>query len=100
MLVKIQLSDAVYKALLAGQGRIQGTIGLVSPTEGNFNAHHRHKYVRPEMKFIQLPHGRASITEERVSLSLRIDRRECNVLPHQVIDVESQEACDFVYTNA
>jgi len=99
MEIKIQLSDAVYKALLTGQNRIQGSIGLVNPTEGNFNAHRRSGYVKPEMKFIQLPHGRASITEERVSLSLRIDRRESNVLPHQVIDVESQEACDFVYGN-
>ena len=100
MFIKIQISDAVYKALLAGQNRIQGTIGLVSPTEGNFNAHHKKAYEHPTMKVMRLPHGRASITEERVSLSLRIDRRECNVLPHQVIDVESQEACDFVYTNA
>ena len=41
MTIKIQLADNVYKALLAGGNRIQGSIGLVSPTEGNFNAHRR-----------------------------------------------------------
>ncbi len=97
MEIKIQLSDAVYKALLAGTNRVQGSIGLVSPKEGNFNAHRRQAYVRPEMKFIRLPHGRASMTDERVSLTLHIDRRETNVVPHEAIEIEAQEASDFVY---
>ena len=100
MEIKIQISDSVYKALLTGGNRIQGSIGLVSPTEGNFNAHRRTLGERPDTRYIKLAHGRASVTEERVSLTLRIDRRETDVVPCEVIDVESQEASDFVYANS
>ena len=100
MEIKLQLSDSVYKALLAGGNRIQGSIGLVSPTEGNFNAHRRSPSERPDTRYIKLAHGRASVTEERVSLTLRIDRRETDVVPCEVIDVEAQEASDFVYANS
>ena len=100
MTINLQISDNVYKALLAGGNRIQGSIGLVSPTEGNFNAHRRSEYVRPETKYIKLAHGRASVSEERVSLTLRIDRRETDVVPHEVIDTESCQASDFVYANS
>lgn len=41
MTINLQISDTAYRRLLAGHGRIQGTIGLVSPTEGNFNEHAR-----------------------------------------------------------
>ena len=100
MNINLQISDSVYKALLAGGNRIQGSIGLVSPTEGNFNAHRRTRGERPETRYIKLAHGRASVTEERVSLTLRIDRREADVVPCEVIDLESQEASDFVYANS
>jgi hypothetical protein len=100
MNINLQISDSVYKALLAGSNRIQGSIGLVSPTEGNFNAHRRTPSERPDTRYIKLAHGRASVTEERVSLTLRIDRRETDVVPCEVIDVESQEASDFVYANS
>ena len=100
MEIKLQISDNVYKALLAGSKRIQGSIGLVSPTEGNFNAHRRSDYVKPDTRYIKLAHGRASVTDERVSLTLRIDRRETDVVPYEVIDVESQEASDFIYANS
>ena len=99
MEIKLQISDSVYKALLAGGNRIQGSIGLVSPTEGNFNSHRRSLGERPDTKYIKLPHGKASITEERVSLTLRIDRRETDVVPFEVIDTESCQASDFVYAN-
>lgn len=100
MNIKLQISDSVYKNLLAGGNRIQGSIGLVSPTEGNFNEHRRQTYMCPDTKFVKLAHGRASVSDERVSLTLRIDRRETDVVPHQVIEHESQVACDFVYANA
>lgn len=100
MEIKLQLSDSVYKALLSGGNRIQGSIGLVSPTEGNFNAHRRQPSERPDTRYIKLAHGRASVTEKRVSLTLRIDRRETGVMPWWVIDSESQEASDFVYANS
>ena len=100
MEIKLQISDSIYKALLDGGNRIQGSIGLVSPTEGNFNAHRRTIGERPDTRYIKLAHGRASVTEERVSLTLRIDRRETDVVPCEVIDLESQEASDFVYANS
>ena len=99
MTINIQLADNVYKALLAGGNRIQGSIGLVNPKEGNFNAHRRADYVRPVTKFIKLAHGRASVTDERVSLTLRIDRKETDVVPYEIIDNESCQASDFVYAN-
>ena len=70
MEIKIQLADNVYKALMSGGNRIQGSIGLISPTEGNFNAHRR------------------------------ADRKEADVVPCEVIEVESQAASDFVYSNS
>lgn len=100
MIINIQISDSIYKALLAGGNRIQGSIGLVSPTEGNFNAHRRTPSERPDTRYIKLAHGRASVTDERVSLTLRIDRRETDVVPCEVIDVESCQASDFVYANS
>ena len=99
MTIKIQIVDNVYKALLAGSNRIQGSIGLVSPTEGNFNAHRRSLGERPDTKYIKLAHGRASVTEERVSLTLRIDRKETDVVQYEVIDTECCQASDFVYAN-
>ena len=99
MNINLQISDSVYKALLAGGNRIQGSIGLVSPTEGNFNAHRKSTDKRMT-RFIKLAHGRASVTEERVSLTLRIDRKETDIVPCEVIDVEAQEASDFVYANS
>ena len=92
MTIKLQLADNVYKALLAGSNRIQGSIGLVNPTEGNFNAHRRSPSERPDTRYIKLAHGRASVSDERVSLTLRIDRREHHIVPCEVIDLESQEA--------
>ena len=38
MTINIQISDAVYAKLLNGTSRIQGSIGLVSPTEGQAGA--------------------------------------------------------------
>jgi len=43
MEVKIQISDSVYAQLLNGSLRVRGTIGLVSPTAGNFSEHRRWK---------------------------------------------------------
>ena len=98
--IKLQISDSVYKALLAGGNRIQGSIGLVSPTEGNFNAHRRSLGEHPDTRYIKLAHGRGSVSEGRVSLTLRIDRSETDVVPYEVIDTESCQASDFVYANS
>ncbi len=98
MIIKIQIADSVYKALIASSKRIQGSIGLVNPSEGNFNAHHKSADNRMK-RFIKLAHGRASVTNKRVNLTLRIDRKETDIVPYEVIDTESCQASDFVYAN-
>lgn len=98
MIIKLVLSDSVYNDLIASGKRIQGSIGLVSPTQGTFNAHRRTK--SRCTRFIKLAHGRASITDDSVRLSLNVSRRESDVVPYEVIDRESLEDSDFVYANS
>lgn len=97
MNIQLQISDKVYQQLIAGGNRIQGSIGLVSPTEGNFHEHRRSASERTDQKWIRLEHGRASVSDERVSLTLRIDPREHGVIPSEAILGESRKASDFVY---
>ena len=89
MNVKIQLSDEAYKTLVNGNGR------LVSPTEGNFNAYRR-SASRPGSKYIKLPHGRASVGDSHVRLTLRIALDEADIVPADAIMDESRQASDFV----
>ena len=97
MYIKIQISDSVYSAMLAQGRRVEGSIALVSPTEGNFNVYKRRRPgERSEVRFMRLPHGRATVTEECVRLTLVIDRCEAGILPHRAIDREAQEAAEFV----
>ena len=95
--IKIQIADSVYQDLLKNNHRVRGSIGLVTPTEGNFNAHRRRLYRAPEIRFIRLAHGKATVTNENVRLTLAIDRKESNVVPHRIIDSEAREAADFVF---
>lgn len=99
MNIKLQISDEVYKNLLAGSSRVRGSIALVNPKEGNFNAWRSHVDKREERKYIKLPHGRASISEENVRLTLRVDRDESGVTPDFVIVSESAKASDFLVNN-
>lgn len=99
--IKIQISDSVYRALLEEGKRIEGSIGLVNPKQGNFNAWRRRRtYEAPETRYIRLPHGRVSLTEERVNLTLRIDRRETDIVPHRAIESEATQAADFVFAHS
>lgn len=41
MEIRLQISDGAYQRMMAHGGRVQGTIGLVNPQEGNFNEHMR-----------------------------------------------------------
>ena len=79
--------------------RIQGTIGLINPTEGNFSEH-RKSGARPGTKSIKLRHGRASVGGTQVRLTLRIGLDEADdeadVIPSQVIEDESKEASAFI----
>ena len=94
MYIKIQISDATYASLLNGTSRIQGSIGLVNPTEGNFNAHRRWR-AKPGTQYMKLPHGRISVTDEDVRMNLRISRDEMVDAPQAILD-EGIEASSFV----
>ena len=94
MYIKIQISDATYASLLNGTSRIQGSIGLVNPTEGNFNAHRRWR-PKPGTQYMKLPHGRISVTDEDVRMNLRISRDEMVDAPQAILD-EGIEASSFV----
>ena len=95
MIIQLQLPDAVYASLLNGTARVQGTIALVNPNEGNFNVHQRHTQSATR-KYIKLPHGRASINDETVRFSLNIGLDEANIHPGLAILDESLKASDFV----
>ena len=95
MIVQIQISDRVYTQLLNGNKRIQGTLALANPTEGNFNEHRRDWRPKPGTKYLQLPHGRITVNEERVRMNLHI-RRDENIVPARAIEAESGMASEFV----
>ena len=96
MYIKIQISDELYKTLMSSGKRKRGSIALVSPKEGNFNAFVTHDEQRKVKQFIKLPHGKASIDEEHVRLHLCINRQEYDVEPGNAIYNEGMQASDFV----
>ena len=97
MIIQLQLSDKAYERLLASGSRLQGTIGLVNPNEGNFNEHVRHTSVgNGDYKYIRLRHGRASVGDSHVRLTLRIALDEADIVPADAIMDESRQASDFV----
>lgn len=59
MNIQVQISDEVYKSLVAGGNRVKGTIALVSPNEGNFNAWRTSNGKR------EIRHTSSSLTAER-----------------------------------
>lgn len=95
MEIKIQISDAVYAKLLNGYGRVKGSIGLVSPKRGNFNAYGNKAVTAPLRKYMKLPHGRVSMGEKDVRMCLKIDYTE-QVIPARAIDAESRMASSFI----
>lgn len=98
MELTIQLSDKIYERLLSTGTRVQGTIGLTSPHAGNFNEHVRHTDACGDVcsRYIRLRHGRATVSEKRVCLSLRINLDESDIIPSEAIETESRQASDFV----
>ena len=97
MIIQLQLSDKAYEHLLASGSRLQGTIGLVNPNEGNFNEHARHaSNGNGDYKYIRLRHGRASVDQNRVRLALSISLDEADITPADVLIDESRQASDFV----
>ena len=97
MIIQLQLSDKAYEHLLASGSRLQGTIGLVNPNEGNFNEHARHaSNGNGDYKYIRLRHGRASVNQKRVRLALNIALDEADITPADILMDESRQASDFV----
>ena len=94
MNVMIQINDADYASLLNGTSRIQGSIGLVNTTEGNFNAHRRTR-PKPGTQFMRLPHGKISVSDDDVRMHLRISRDELVDAPQAILG-ESIDASNFV----
>ena len=95
MNINLQISDSTYQRLVSGGGRLRGSIGLVSPTEGNFNEHAKYT-PQPGNKYIKLRHGRASVGDTQVRLTLRIALDEADIVPAQTIEEESRQASAFV----
>ena len=94
MEVKIQISDEVYAKMLNGSTRVRGSIALVNPKEGNFNAH-RKSPVTSARKFMKLPHGRVSMNDTDVSMYLKIAYTE-RLSPARTIEAESSMASSFI----
>ena len=95
MTVNIQISDAVYASLLNGTKRIQGTLALVNPTEGNFHEHRKTWRQKPGTKYMRLPHGRISVSDDNVRMHLCISRDEMVDAPQAILG-ESIDASNFV----
>ena len=95
MIVQIQISDRVYTQLLNGNKRIQGTLALVNPTEGNFNEHRREWRPKPGTRYMRLPHGRVTVSDENIRMNLHIRRDEMVDAPQAILG-ESIDASNFV----
>ena len=94
MNVTIQISDAVYAKLLNGNTCVKGSIRSVNPTEGSFNAYEQKKADK-HRTFMKLPHGRVSMDEKNVRLTLRIEHGDY-LRPSDVMENEAMLACDYV----
>ena len=94
MEVRIQIADSVYAELLNGNKRIKGSIGLVSPMVGNFNAHRRSPS-SPSGQYMKLPHGRVSMNSTHVYLTMKVGMAEMQS-PSYIIEEESRIASSFV----
>ena len=68
---------------------------MVSPTEGNFNEHNKTWRPKPGTKYMKLPHGRITVSDENVRMNLRINRDE-SIVPARAIEAESGLASSFV----
>lgn len=95
MTIKLQLPDAVYASLMKGNTRVQGSIALVSPREGNFNVHNRTR-TPSAREYRKLPHGRVSMSSENLRLTLSVDFDEHGIHPAQVLIDESITASQYI----
>ena len=77
---------------------LEGTIKLISETEGMFREHKRSMGVRTTKKRVykKLVHGRISASDDDVRLTLCIDRHEARIDDEtitQVLEFDCSEAC-------
>ncbi|WP_456088148.1 hypothetical protein [Parabacteroides sp.] len=96
MELKIQIPDSTYRRMVDRRCRVQGSIGLVTPEEGNFNEHVRRDAESAGSKYVRLRHGRVSVNDKRVRLTLHVSLDESGVIPSEAIEDESREASGFV----
>ena len=97
MKISIIIPDADYRELISTGRRMRGSIGLIDTKEATFNRHHSDGKPRArEYRFHKLRHGRVSVTDERVRLTLNIERSEVGISASESISNESREASDFV----
>ena len=85
MKISIIISDNLYGRLVSDGCRVQGSLGLVNPTEGNFKEHRKSRGRKGD-KFIKLPYDKANMVKDHVWLTLLINHAErepilqdCNV---------------------
>jgi hypothetical protein len=98
MKLTLNISDADYRELISKSRRMRGSIGLIDLKEATFNRHHSDgRSQARDYRFHKLPHGRVSITDKTVRLSLNIERSETNICASECIDEESRTASDFVF---
>ena len=95
MYITLQISDATYASLLNGSKRIQGSLALVNPNEGNFNEHQRSWKPKPGTQYMRLPHGKVSVSDDNVRMHLLISRDEMIDAPQAILG-ESIDASNFV----
>ena len=95
MIIKLQIPDAVYASLLKENIRVKGSIALVSPREGNFNAYSKPKTPALQRDYRKLPHGRVSLGTENLRLTLNVDLNEHGIRPAQVLIDESEMASRY-----
>ncbi len=97
MIITVHINDADYRDLITNPRRMRGSIGLINTKEATFNRHHPEGRPRAKnYRFCKLTHGRVSVTDERVRMTLNIDRSEAAICPADAIDEESQLASYFV----
>lgn len=96
MTIKIQIADKAYQQMVAGGKRLRGTIGLVNPKEGNFNAWATDTGKKDDVVY-KLTHGRVRINSVRTLVSMRFDtKEECIDVP-KAIQMEAQKASEFTH---
>ena len=66
-----------------------------NPLQGNFRAYNKSQRRKTVKQSMKLPHGRITVTDEKVRMNLLISRDE-SVVPARAIEAESGMASSFV----